>query len=362
MRCALQVAWTMTLVLPLAACDQPAPAVKPAPPIVTTVVLKEEPLVLASELPGRIAPYAVSEVRPQVSGLVQKRLFTEGAMVKAGEALYQIDAAPFEAAHAGAEATLLSARAKAERASRLLALNAIAPQAHDDAQAAWKRADAEARMAAIRLRYTRVLAPISGRISASQVTQGALVDANQREPLAVISALDPVYVDITQSSSEVLALTRAAAAGRMDADAPLTAVVTLKLPDGSLYPHPGKLQFTDVTVHPGTGAVRLRALFPNPDGLLLPGLTVRALVQHGVDARGLLAPQHGVARDENAQPFVMVVDRKNVAHKRLIRIGRAVSGRWQVLEGLKPGERMVVEGLQKTKPDMKVTPVPDKKA
>lgn len=341
----------------LCACD-PAPKVKPPPPAVGVTVIREQAIALSAELPGRTAPFAVSEIRPQVSGIIRKRLFTEGATVQAGQPLYQIDPAPYRAAHERALAQLASAQGRAGRYATLVRANAIAAQVHDDAQSAYLQAKADVEAARINLDYTRIAAPIAGRIGASSVTEGALVTAQQAAALATIATLDPIYVDIDQSSSELLALRRAAKERQLDSHAPLTAPVRLKLADGSLYPMEGRLQFTDVMVDPTTGAVRLRALFPNPEGMLLPGLHVSAILTQGLEPRGILAPQHGVGRDEKGQAIAYVLDAQNIAHLRVLKTGRAVGPNWQVLEGLKPGDRMVVEGLLRVKDGLKVAPQP----
>ncbi|HEX3754589.1 MAG TPA: efflux RND transporter periplasmic adaptor subunit [Rhizomicrobium sp.] len=341
----------------LAACGQHQQPHFP-PPTVGVVVIKEQAIQLTTELPGRTNPFAVSDVRPQVNGIIKARLFVEGSTVKAGQPLYQIDPAPYRAVYDSAEATLISAKAKAARYAALFKQNAIAAQDYDDAEAAWKTAAANAEAARINLGYTRITAPISGRIGASAVTQGALVTAAQATALSTISTLDPIYVDIDQSSTELLALERQARAGTVDRNVPLTAQVTLKLDDGSTYAHEGKLQFTDVTVDPTTGSVRLRCLFPNPEGLLLPGLYVRAVLTQGVDPHGILAPQQGIGHDQKGQPTALVVDQNDIARLRVLKTGRAIGGDWQVLDGLKPGDRMIVQGLQKVQPDMKVSPQP----
>lgn len=341
--------------LALASCGE-SPQQQMPPAQVGVVVIKETPVTLSTELPGRTSPYAVSEIRPQISGIVQKRLFVEGSTVKAGQPLYQIDPAPYQAAYAAAAATLASAKTRADRYAVLVSSNAIAPQTNDDAKAAYLAAKAQADAARINLNYTRITSPISGRIGASTVTEGALVTAQQPTALTTVSTLDPIYVDVDQSSTELVALRRAVQAGNLESNGPLTARVTLKLDDGSTYQHEGKLQFTDVTVDPSTGSVRLRAIFPNPNGLLLPGLYVRATVNQGVNPRGILVPQQAVGRNEKGEPTALVVDAKNFARLRLLKTGRAINGNWQVLDGLKAGERVIVEGLQKVQPDMPVTP------
>jgi membrane fusion protein, multidrug efflux system len=348
-------AFGLALSFALTACGQPAQPKMP-PAMVGVTVIKESPVTLTTELPGRTSPFAVSEIRPQVSGIILKRLFVEGSTVKKGDPLYQIDPAPYQAALDNALATLASTKVKAERYQRLATENAIAPQDVDDARAAYLQAKANADTARINLNYTRITAPIGGRISASTVTEGALVTAQQATALATISTLDPIYVDVDQSSAELVALRRAVQAGAVHQSGALIAKVALKLDDGSTYPLEGKLQFTDVTVDPSTGAVRLRAIFPNPDGLLLPGLYVRATINQGVDPHGILAPQQGISHNEKGQPTALVVDDKNIARLRVLKTGRAVGGDWQVLDGLKPGDRMIVEGLQKVQPDMPVVP------
>jgi len=349
---ALAVASTVAL----AGCGkQGGPPPKMPPQQVGVLTVAEQSVPLTAELPGRTSPFAVSEVRPQVSGIILKRLFVEGSSVKAGQVLYQIDPAPYQAAYDSAAATVASTRAKAERYASLLKQNAVSAQDADDAQAAYKLAAATAQSARINLTWTRITAPISGRISASSVTPGALVSAGQPTALATISTLDPIYVDIDQSSNELLALERQIRSGNASAD---STPVTLKLDDGTPYAHPGKLQFTDVTVDATTGAVKLRALFPNPDGLLLPGLYVRATVTQGIDQHGILVPQSAVGHDAKGEPYVMMVDAQNMARLTTIKTGRAVDSSWQVLSGLKSGDKIIVDGLVKVQPDMPVAPQP----
>jgi membrane fusion protein (multidrug efflux system) len=353
----LRLSCALAAVLFVAGCGQPKQPQMP-PPQVGVITVVEQAVPLSTSLPGRTSPFAVSEIRPQVSGIIKQRLFTEGSTVKAGEALYQIDAAPYQALYDSAVATLAAAKVKADRYASLAAQNAIAPQDNDNAKAAYLQAKAAAESARINLGYTRITAPISGHIGASSVTPGALVTASQATALATISTLDPIYVDIDQSSAELLALERAAQKGAVDRSTPLSARVTLTLDDGSTYGQEGKLQFTDVTVDQSTGTVRLRAIFPNPDGLLLPGLYVRATVVEGVDPKGILVPQQAVSHNERGEPTVLVVDAKNIVRLRQIKTGTAVGSSWQVTDGLKTGERVVVEGLQKVMPDMPVVPQP----
>jgi membrane fusion protein (multidrug efflux system) len=341
--------------LALAACGKSGQQQQMPPAMVGFEVVKEQPVALTTELPGRTSPFAVSEIRPQVSGIIKQRLFVEGSLVKAGQPLYQIDPAPYRAAYDSANATVASTKVRAERYAALLKQNAIAPQDADDARANYLQASANAQAARINLDYTRITAPITGRIGASSVTVGALVTANQPAALATVSTLDPIYVDIDQSSAELLALKRAATRGNAD---PATATVKLVLEDGSTYGQEGKLQFTDVTVDPSTGAVRLRALFPNPDGILLPGLYVRAQLTQGIDPHGILVPQQAVGHNQKGEPTVLVVDAKNIARLRILKTGRAIGNKWQVLEGLKPGEKLIVEGTGKAQADQPVTPMP----
>jgi membrane fusion protein (multidrug efflux system) len=340
----------------LTACGQPQQP--QMTPMAGFIVVKEQPVPLVAELPGRTNPTAVSEIRPQVSGIIKARLFVEGSTVKVGQPLYQIDPAPYQAAYDSASATLSSAKVKASRYGQLLKANAIAPQENDDAQAAYKLALANMDIARINLAYTRITAPITGRIGASLVTVGALVTANQSSALDTISTLDPIYVDINQSASELLALRRAAEKGQIDRNSPLSAEVSLTLEDGTSYPLKGRLEFTDVTVDPTTGAVQLRALFPNPDGVLLPGLYVRATINEGIDQHGILVPQLAVGRDPKGDPTVLVLDDQNMARLKSIKTGRAIGGNWQVTEGLKAGDKVIVQGLQSIRPDMKVMPKP----
>ncbi|HXR94505.1 MAG TPA: efflux RND transporter periplasmic adaptor subunit [Rhizomicrobium sp.] len=360
----------------LCACSPQRP--QRPPPQVGYMVVREQPVQLIAELPGRTDPYAVSNVEPQVTGIILKRLFTEGSMVKEGQSLYQIDPRPYQAALdqaqgqlAQAQANLTNARRDLGRYQSLQGQNAISQQTLDTQSALVgsdegivksDRANVEA--AHINLRYTKVIAPISGRIGASAVTPGALVTANQGTPLAVISTLDPIYVDINQSSDELLTLEQQARKGQVNRNQPLAAKVSLKLGDGSDYPLEGKLQFTDVTVSQATGTVLLRALFPNPDGILLPGLYVRAVINEGVDPHGILVPQNAVGRTPKGEPTVLTVDDQNMTRLKVLKTGRMIGGDWQVLDGLKAGDKVVVQGLMQgttvIQPDMKVTPSPVK--
>ncbi len=333
------------------------------------VVVRLEPRreVYTTSLAGRIASFQVAEVRPQVGGILQQRLFTEGADVKAGQALYQIDPATYEAALDSAQAALMKAEAnvtparlKAERFRELLAIKAVSKQEYDDAQAAFKQAEAEVavnraavKTARINLEYTKVRSPISGRIGKSAFTPGALVTANQAQALTSVRQLDPVYVDITQSSQDLLRLRTQFAKGELRSAAE-EAPVRLKLENGTMYPHEGRLQFTDVSVDESTGMVSLRALFPNPEHVLLPGMYVRAVIAEGVDENALLIPQRALRRDPKGQASVLLVDGGGKAEVRLVDVGRTVGDSWQVLSGLKPGDRVIVEGGQNVRPGMDV--------
>jgi membrane fusion protein (multidrug efflux system) len=352
-----QVIGTLTALLALVACGRQQQPPKFPPAAVGFIVLKEQPVELVTDLPGRTSAYQVAEVRPQVSGILLKRLFEEGSLVKEGQVLYQINPAPYQAVYDNAEATRINAKGRAARFRALLAQGtAVSAQASDDAQATWQAAEASANAARINLEFTRITAPITGRISASNITVGALVSANQANALTVITTLDPIFVDVGQASAELLALRQQIMKGQVDKKAAVD--VTLKLDDGSIYAHKGKLEMTDILVDPSTGSVRLRAIFPNPEGLLLPGLYVRATVQQGVDPHGILVPQRAVGHDQKGQPTVLLVDEKNTARLRIIRTGRAINGDWQVLEGLKAGDKVIVEGIQKAIPDMPVMPHP----
>lgn len=332
------------------------------PTPVGVVVVKTEPVTLTSELQGRTSAYLVSEVRPQVGGIVKARLFQEGGYVRAGQPLYQIEPATFQAAvnsaQAGlaqAQATYTAAKLKADRFKELVAVNAVSKQDNDDAQAAAQQAQANvaAQKAAldtarINLGWTRVVAPISGRIGKSSVTPGALVTASQINALATIQNLDKIYVDLTQSSAELLQLQRDLAGGQLGRSG--SAQVSLKLEDGSTYPTQGRLEFSDVTVDQTTGSFGLRATFDNPNGTLLPGMYVRATLGKGVASNGVLIPQAGVSRDPKGNATVTVVGAKGVAEIRPITVGQTVGDKWLVTSGLKVGDQVIVEGLQKVRP------------
>lgn len=322
------------------------------------VVIKTQPVELTTVLPGRTDPFEVSDVRPQVNGLLLKRLFTEGSVVKPSQPLYQIDPRPYQAAYNNAVAGLATAKAKAERYAALVKQNAVAPQDYDDARAAYKEAAANVDAARINLGYTRITAPIGGRIGRSAVTEGALVTANQTTALATIDTLDPIYVDITQSASELLTLKLAVEHGRLQSNADPEAPVTLELDNGVRYPIQGKLQFSEVTVDQTTGAVTLRAIFPNPNGVLLPGMFVRATIIEGIEPKAILAPQQGVSRDEKGDPICYVVNAKGRAELRQLKVPRAIGDKWLVTSGLSPGDKLIVEGLQRVSVNAQVHAVP----
>ena len=352
----------------LTACqDKPAPAPAQRPPAevgVVTLALQDAPLQL--ELPGRLSASQVADIRPQVGGLVQKRLFTEGSLVRAGQPLYQIDPASFEAERARtaaalqkAEAQRTAARTKANRDAELLRVDALSREAADASASALLQADADVAVAKaaldaaqLQVQRARISAPISGRIDISSVTAGALVTANQTAALTTIQQLDPMHVDIVQSSAELLELRRQLEGQTRSRQAQLV------LEDGSVHPQPATLQFSGVTVDRGTGTVTLRAVVPNPQGALLPGMVVQARVVAGVDRQVLLAPQQGVSRTATGDATALVVGEGNKAERRRLTLSRAVGNQWLVTSGLKVGDRLIVEGLQRVRPDQVVRPVP----
>jgi membrane fusion protein (multidrug efflux system) len=358
------------LAFALAACgkkDEAPP--QGGKPQVSVVTLHAQPVSITTELPGRTSPYRVAEVRPQVNGIILKRLFTEGGQVKAGQQLYQIDPSLYQAtldsqraALARAEAQLKTAIALAQRYAPLTKTQAISKQTYDDAVAARDQAAADVQSAKaavdtarINLVYTRVLSPIDGIIGRSTVTEGALVTANQAAALATVTQIDPIYVDVTQSTAQLLRLQNQLAAGQFErAEGAAAAVVTLTLEDGSKYPQQGKLQFSEVTVDQSTGSVLLRAVFPNPEHRLLPGMFVRAQLIDGVAAQGLLVPQQAVVRTPRGTPTAYVVDAQGKVAVRDIVTDRAIGDSWLVTSGLKEGDRVVVVGLQNMRPGIEV--------
>jgi membrane fusion protein (multidrug efflux system) len=344
-------------VLLLAGCKEPEQTAAPKTPEVGVVTLKAEPVLLSSDLPGRTSAFRVAEVRPQVSGIIQKRLFNEGAVVKKGQQLYQIDPSSYQAAYDKAKASLDATRNLAERYKRLVESRAISRQQFDDADANYRQAQADLRMAQINLEYTKVLAPIDGRISRSNVTEGALVSINQTDALASINQLDPIFVDVTQPSTDMLRLRREVASGQLSMAGPDQVKVQLTLEDGTAYGQSGALKFTEVTVDPGTGAVTMRAAFPNPENVLLPGMFVHAKLAEGVREQAILVPQQGVTRDLKGLATALVVGPGNKAELRDIKVMRSIGNQWLVESGLKVGDQVITEGVQRVKPGMELIPV-----
>ncbi|TLX62657.1 efflux transporter periplasmic adaptor subunit [Stutzerimonas nosocomialis] len=342
----------------LSGCQEESAPPPQQMPQVGVVTLEAEPFAVTSSLPGRTAAYRIAEVRPQVNGIIQKRLFDEGSEVKAGQQLYQIDAAVYEAAFKSAEASLASSKSLADRYGLLVKEQAVSRQAYDEARAAALQAQANLERARIDLRYTKVLAPISGRIGRSAVTEGALVSNGQTQALATIQQLDPIYVDVTQPARDLLQLRRDLAEGRLERASEGAAKVTLTLEDGSEYDHEGQLEVAEVSVDAGTGSVTLRAVFPNPDKVLLPGMFVHARLVGGVRNDAILAPQQGVTRNARGEPTAMVVNAENKVELRTLKTERTVGNRWLVSEGLNPGDRLITEGLQFARPGAEVKVVP----
>ncbi len=351
---------SLALTAALAACkggEQGPP--QGGPGQVTVVTLKAEPVTLTRELAGRATGYQMAEVRPQVSGIVARRLFTEGSVVKQGQPLYQLDDAAYRAQAnsaraqlARAEASANAARLAARRSSELVKSRAISVQDDENAQAAWKQAEADvgaARAALdaanVTLGYARITAPISGQIGKSSVTQGALVSAGQAAALATISQLDPIYIDVSQSSAELLQLRRELADGRLEGASELP--VDIMLEDGSTFAHKGTLEFSEVNVDPSTGSYGLRVRVENPERVLMPGMYARAVLGSGVRQNAILAPMQGIARDAKGNTSAMVVDAEGKVAQRTVSVSRAIGDKWLVEDGLKAGDKVIVEGLQK---------------
>ena len=358
----------VTLAGLLAACSgnkegAPPPGAGMPPPEVSVVTLAPQTVTLSRELPGRTVPYLVAEVRPQATGIVKERLFVEGALVKAGQPLYQLDDAVYRAEAASARATLARAEAtlntatlNARRSAELLKIEAVSKQDDENAQAARQLAEADVAAAraavdraVINLGYAKITSPISGRIGKSSVTPGALLTANQDNAIATVQQLDPMYVDVTQSSSELLDLRKQLASGRMK---PANVPVDIVLEDGSRHAHKGKLAFSETTVDPATGSYTLRIVVPNPDQVLLPGIYIRAVVGSGTRENAILAPQRAVTRDPKGNAFAMVLDAEGKVQVRPLKVSQTVGDQWLVEEGLAAGERVIVEGLQKIRPGM----------
>ncbi len=364
------VLFPLLFALFLLGCEKKKPM--PQIPEVSVIKIDTEEILLTTELPGRTSPYKIAEIRPQVSGIILKRYFTEGSNVKAGEVLYQIDPAQYKAAYdnakaalSRAEANLQSVKARYERYQELIKVNAISKQEFDDVKAQYEQTlseiealKAQVRNAQINLGYTKITAPISGRIGKSNFTEGALVTAYQAQELTRIQQLDPIYVDIPQSTKELRELEKRLEQGRLKYAGKEQNKVKLILEDGTAYPIEGTLQFKDVTVDPTTGSVTLRAIFPNPKGVLLPGVFVRAVIREGINKKAILVPQQVVFRDTKGNPFVYIVDKENKVQIRPIQVDRAIGDRWLVSEGLQVGEQVVIEGVQRIMPGAQVKPVP----
>lgn len=346
----------ISLVFLLSACERDSAAEKqPASPVsVNVLTLRAQPVTLSTRLPGRTTAVRSAEVRPQVSGIILKRLFTEGAEVKAGQQLYQINPASFQAAYDRARATSDNANAVVKRYKPLSEAHAISGQQYDDAVATAKEAAADLETARVNLNYTKVLAPISGRIGRSLSTEGALVTSGQSAYLTTIQQLDPIYVDVSESSQDLLRLRKALAQGRLKAAGDNAAAVRLTLEDGNQYDQEGRLQFSEVTVDEGTGSVTLRAAFPNGQNELLPGMFVHAVLQQGVQENGILVPQESVGHDIKGAPYVMLVKADGVVEQRAIVTGEMMDGRWLVTKGLSAGERVITDGLQNVRAGAKV--------
>jgi membrane fusion protein, multidrug efflux system len=341
-------------------------------PEVAVVTMQPKRLVMTTELSGRTSPNLIAEVRPQVGGIIQKRLFTEGSDVKAGQVLYQIDPAPYQAtldnakaALSRSEANLPAIRLKTDRLRELLPDKAISQQDYDDASATLKQVEADIQYwkamvetARINLKYTSITAPIPGRVGKSYVTEGALVMSNQPTALATIQRLDPIYVDVPQSTTRLLRMRKRLEEGRLSHNGQLGNKVRLFLEDGTKYPLEGVLQFRDITVDPTTGSIILRVVFPNPKGVLLPGMFVRAVVEEGVIQNALLIPQQGVSRNPKGNPMTLIVDGSGKVQQRILTLDRAIDDVWLVSSGLAPGDRVIVEGMQKVKPGASVKVVP----
>ena len=372
----------------LSSCKSNSAPPPAGPAEVATVTIRPERIVLTTELPGRTSAYLVAEIRPQVNGLLQKRLFEEGINIHEGDLLYQIDPIPYQAAYDQAKAALATAqanvvmaeanlpaiRSRAERLKGLVAIHAVGQQDYDDATAALRQAEANldvtraavqasrsavevsrtaVESARINLSYTPIKAPISGRIGRSSITVGAMVTAYQPTPLAVIQQLDPIYVDVTQASVDLLSLGRSLESGNLKSGSSQRRV-RLLLEDGTPYPLTGTLQFQDVTVDPTTGSVTLRMVFANPKQVLLPGMFVRAVVEEGADEQALLIPQQGVSRDPKGNPIALVVNAAGKVEQRAIVLDRAIGDRWLVTKGLSPGDRLIVEGIERVRPGASV--------
>ncbi|HEX4051786.1 MAG TPA: efflux RND transporter periplasmic adaptor subunit [Steroidobacteraceae bacterium] len=339
-------------------------------PQVTVVTLKSESVTLTRELPGRTSAFLVADVRPQVSGIVKRRLFVEGSLVHAGQVLYDIDESLYRAQYDNEQAALQKAQANevaanlaAKRSAELIKIDAVSAQDNENAISAERQAQADVAAAkaaldtaSVNLGYTRITAPITGRIGRSAVTEGALVTADQATALATVQQLDPIYIDVNQSSADWLALKQEIDSGRIKSQG-AGAPATILLENGTTYGHAGKLQFADVTVDPTTGNFLLRVLVPNPESLLMPGMYVRAVIDEGVLPHGVLAPQEGIQHDPRGDASALVVNADGKVEQRKVDVSRAVGNRWLVDQGLSAGDRLIVSGLQKVQPGMSVQAV-----
>ncbi len=366
--------WMLALVgilalgLILNGCEKQKKSFPPPTPEVAVITVKTEPVVTTTELAGRTSASLIAEVRPQVSGIIQERLFTEGTYVKTSQALFKIDPATYwtaldnaKAALARSEASLPAIQLKVTRLKELLKEKAVSQQDYDDATAALKQVQADIQYwkatvdtARINLKYTTITAPISGRIGRSNVTKGALVTAHQPLALATIQKLDPMYVDVTQSTSDILRLRRQLQTGQLDQNGKNQKKVKLFLDDGTEYSLKGDLKFRDVTVDPTTGSVILRIVFPNPKDILMPGMFVRALVQEGIHKNAILVPQETISRDPKGNPLALIVNAEGKVQSRQLIIDRAIGNKWLVSSGLQAGDRLIIEGIQKVKPGIPV--------
>jgi len=365
----------LAMALMLTGCGNQKSGGPPPVPEVAYVTIEQKQVALTTELPGRTSACLMAEVRPQVSGIIQKRLFTEGAYVRAGQALFQIDPALYQAALENAKASLARSEAqlstiqlKEKRLKELLADRAVSQQDYDDAAALLRQVQADiqyakatVQTAGINLKYTTISAPISGRIGKSSVTEGALVTAQQPAALATIQKLDPIYVDVAQSTADITRLRNLLAKGQLDQNGKSQKKVRLILDDGTEYPQAGMLQFRDISVDPTTGSVILRMVFPNQKNILLPGMFVRAVVQEGTNKQAILVPQQGVSRDPKGNPVTLIVDKDGKVQQKPLTLDRAIGDVWLVSSGLAPGDRVIVEGMLKVKPGMPVKAVPFEK-
>lgn len=366
--------WLLAASLLLAACSQGSKDNKPPAktPEVGVITVQPASQAIIADLPGRTTAYMISEVRPQVGGIIRQRAFSEGAQVKAGELLYQIEPAPYQASYQSAaatlqraEATLTTLKLKAERYRELIKINAVSKQDNDDAQAALQQAEADVAAAKaavatarINLDFTRVTAPISGIVATSSVTPGALVTASQTTALTTVQQLDPMYVDVIQSSAELLKLKHDLASGKLSSKGSKDIPVRVVLEDGSSYAHAGKLKFSGISVNPTSGAVTLRAVVPNPEGLLLPGMYVHALIDMAEDKATMLVPQRAVSRNARGEPMVLVVDAANKVAQKTIETTGTLGDQWRVASGLQAGDRVIMDGVQKISVGNEVKPLP----